>query len=152
MIYLFAILLIFHRGDHGIYPENTLQSFRMAAESGDGFECDIRKSVDGVLFVFHDADLRRMTGNETSVYSVPYWQLRGKLDGYIIPTLKEVLELAHETEAWVVLDIKDDIGKEVADMADYFGVKILKISRNGRAIETQRYDHKIKGKHWKIVN
>lgn len=51
-----------HRGARGEAPENTLTSFLRASEAGvHGIELDVRMSLDGVLYAFHDETLRRTT-------------------------------------------------------------------------------------------
>jgi len=51
-----------HRGLHGRgLVENSLAAFDAAIAQGYGMECDVRASLDGVAFVFHDADLDRLT-------------------------------------------------------------------------------------------
>src|SRR4249919_2745588 len=48
--------VIAHRGASRLAQENTLTAFEMAVISGaDGVELDVRRSVDGVLVVHHDA-------------------------------------------------------------------------------------------------
>ena len=42
-------------------PENSIASFRAAAEAGCGIELDVQLSKDGVPVVFHDPALDRMT-------------------------------------------------------------------------------------------
>ncbi|HSM54500.1 MAG TPA: glycerophosphodiester phosphodiesterase family protein, partial [Erythrobacter sp.] len=52
-----------HRGLHGAnVPENSLQGARLAVEAGLGIECDIQRSLDDRPMVFHDWDLKRLTG------------------------------------------------------------------------------------------
>lgn len=56
-----------HRGLHDIaagVPENSRAAFRAAIAAGYAIECDVRLSADGVPVVFHDADLKRLTGTE----------------------------------------------------------------------------------------
>ena len=56
-----------HRGLHDLSsgaPENSLAAFRRAAEAGFPSELDVHLCADGTLAVFHDSDLRRMTGYE----------------------------------------------------------------------------------------
>lgn len=52
-------------------PENSLGSFRAAAEAGLGIEFDLRPSADGEVMVFHDLLLERMTGAEGEVEALP---------------------------------------------------------------------------------
>jgi glycerophosphoryl diester phosphodiesterase len=56
------ILVIAHRGDSKVAPENTLPAFESAVNVGaDLVELDYYHSADGVPVVFHDADLDRVT-------------------------------------------------------------------------------------------
>ena len=51
-------LLIGHRGVRGARPENSLAAFRMALDAGlDGVECDVQRSCDGALVLYHDFEL-----------------------------------------------------------------------------------------------
>ena len=53
-----------HRGVHGAQiPENSLAAAQAALDLDAGIECDLRLSRDGVPFVFHDRDARRLTGD-----------------------------------------------------------------------------------------
>ena len=56
-----------HRGYSGAYPENTMLSFRKAAEVGtDGIELDVHMTKDGVLVVHHDERVDRTTMTSAS--------------------------------------------------------------------------------------
>jgi glycerophosphoryl diester phosphodiesterase len=48
-------------------PENSLGAFEAACEAGYGIELDVQLSSDGEAMVFHDSDLRRMTGRSGRV-------------------------------------------------------------------------------------
>ena len=53
---------IAHRGAGKLAPENTLAAFRVGAGFGfRAFECDVKLSADGVLFLLHDSTLARTT-------------------------------------------------------------------------------------------
>ncbi len=55
-------LVIAHRGNSDVAPENTLPAFRSAAALGvDMVEFDYHRSADGVPVVIHDATLERTT-------------------------------------------------------------------------------------------
>jgi len=57
-----------HRGFSGVYPENTMLSFRNAIELGaDGVELDVHLSKDGEAMIIHDEKLVRTTGRDGSV-------------------------------------------------------------------------------------
>jgi glycerophosphoryl diester phosphodiesterase len=52
------VLVLAHRGAHGRCRENTVEAFRAVSATGaDGVELDVRRSMDGVLVVHHDAAL-----------------------------------------------------------------------------------------------
>jgi glycerophosphoryl diester phosphodiesterase len=52
-----------HRGDSAHAPENTMLAFDKAREVGaDGIELDVRFDGDRNVVVFHDRELRRLTG------------------------------------------------------------------------------------------
>ena len=54
--------VIAHRGASADERENTLPAFERAIELGADFvELDVQVSSDGVLVVFHDLDLDRLT-------------------------------------------------------------------------------------------
>ena len=61
-----GILVIAHRGDSKVAPENTLPAFASAVKAGaDLVELDYYHSADGVPVVCHDADLDRTTDATT---------------------------------------------------------------------------------------
>lgn len=72
-----------------------MAAFAAAIEAGHGIECDVRVSRDGVAFVFHDADLGRMTGRDGSVEGLAAAALdRMRLpDGGPVPRLSALLAL-----------------------------------------------------------
>ena len=47
-------------------PENSLSAFSRAVAHGFGVELDVHLLRDGSLAVFHDSDIRRMTGRAVS--------------------------------------------------------------------------------------
>ena len=85
-----------HRGLHGEgIPENSLPAFERATEMGFGIELDVQLSSDGVIMVFHDDTLIRMTGVEGKLCEYTREQLQQMHlagSGEVIPTLDEVLE------------------------------------------------------------
>ena len=57
-----------HRGASEYMPENTLLSFYTGVYmKANGIETDVRRTADGVLVLFHDATLERVTGDPRSV-------------------------------------------------------------------------------------
>ncbi len=90
---------IAHRGLHDAargVNENSISAFRAAIEAGYAIECDIRLSADGVPVVFHDAELKRMTGadglvHETSAADLSALRLKESDD--TVPTVAQLLDL-----------------------------------------------------------
>lgn len=102
-----------HRGLHrdGV-PENSLEAFRLAVESGYGIELDVRLSRDGELVVFHDDTLDRVTAESGRVADRDCAELENiKLLGseHTIPRFSEVLELVRGRVPLLV-EIKEDKG------------------------------------------
>ena len=109
-----------HRGlyDQGAgIPENSLAAFRRAVEHGFGAELDVHLLADGSLAVFHDSDLRRMTGREGAVEALSARELSGcRLGGTeeTIPQLCDVLELFEGTKLPLVVELKSHQGNHNA--------------------------------------
>ena len=107
-----------HRGFHnkkkGI-PENSLPAFRRSAERGYGAELDVHLLSDGGLAVFHDSDLRRMTGVEGEIEDLTTSDLKAYRLGQTeetIPTFREALDVYEERgcPAPLVVEIKSARG------------------------------------------
>ena len=97
-----AVEVIAHRGASAERPENTMSSFRRAAElEADRIELDVQLTRDGQVVVFHDADLDRTTDGSGPL-TEHTWDELSRLDagswmspefaGERIPRLVEVLE------------------------------------------------------------
>lgn len=88
-----------HRGLHGGgIPENSRAAFSRACEAGVGIELDVQLSRDGVVMVFHDYTLVRMTGKEGKLCERDAAELSAITladSQETIPTLAEVLELVN---------------------------------------------------------
>lgn len=90
-----------HRGaNNGVIPENTFAAFAEAVSLGYHLlETDIHASSDGVPFVFHDADLKRLTGDprrleDLSAADIASLTIHGN---HAIPKLADLLEAFPET-------------------------------------------------------
>ncbi|MBQ7320925.1 MAG: glycerophosphodiester phosphodiesterase [Clostridia bacterium] len=85
-----------HRGLHDEeIPENSLPAFARAVEEGFGIELDVQLSSDGVIMVFHDDTLARMTGAKGKLNEYTreeLQQLRLSESEETVPTLDQVLE------------------------------------------------------------
>ena len=86
-----------HRGLHDeLIPENSLPAFARAVEEGFGIELDVQLSSDGVIMVFHDDTLARMTGAKGKLHEYTCEELRLLHLGdseETIPTFDQVLEV-----------------------------------------------------------
>jgi len=86
-----------HRGLHGgTVPENSRAAFAAAIAAGHGIECDVQTSRDGEAFVFHDAELDRLTLERGPITERPAAALaRIKLacGTEMLPRLSEMLGL-----------------------------------------------------------
>jgi glycerophosphoryl diester phosphodiesterase len=109
-------LVIGHRGAPEQELENTLASFKQAIKIGaDGFELDVQETKDGVLVIYHDYDLSRLSCSDALIGETTYDDIQSvKLQGgETIPTLDEVLDFA-QGRAVVDIEIKGlDIEEKV---------------------------------------
>lgn len=65
-----------HRGASEYFPENTAVSFDAGIIMGaNGIETDIRRSRDGVLYLFHDDNGKRVCDSEVNVSDLTYDEL-----------------------------------------------------------------------------
>ena len=66
-----------HRGYSGVYPENTMLSFREAVKVGcDAIEMDVHETRDGRLVVIHDERLDRTTDGSGRVCDHSFAELQ----------------------------------------------------------------------------
>ena len=88
-----------HRGLHGDgVPENSLAAFEAACVGGYGIELDVQLSKDGVVMVFHDYTLIRMTGLDKKLCDLDADELsalRLAQSDRTIPTFIDVLKLVN---------------------------------------------------------
>lgn len=124
--------IIVHRGAWKEAPENTLEAYAAAMDSGaDGVEIDVRRTADGVLYLFHDDDLDRLTKGTGSVRPLSYFELLQFTPKEVYgratpqtrpPTFAAFLILARQRAMLIHLDIKEpglegDI-EQLLDLAD----------------------------------
>lgn len=100
--------IIAHRGifNNIDIPENSMKAFEKAIEHSYSFELDVQLTKDDVLVVFHDFDLKRMTGISKKLCDCTYDELLNYSllnTDEKIPTLKQVLELNNDK---VLIDIE----------------------------------------------
>lgn len=108
------MIIIGHRGAAGIEPENTIASIRAAVKEGvDMIEFDIRVTKDRKLIVFHDSNLKRITGLNKNVSELNLSEINklATRSGHPIPLFKEAMDAAAKLP--VLIDCK---GKGWADL------------------------------------
>lgn len=97
-----------HRGVHNEYPENSMPAFEKAIELNLCIELDIHLTKDSQLVVFHDDNLKRMTGANEFIKFLTYDQIKQyKLDNtnHTIPLLKDVFDLV-KGKVPILIEIK----------------------------------------------
>lgn len=98
-----------HRGLHGDgVPENSLEAFRLAVESGYGSELDVHLLADGNLAVIHDSVLKRTTGADGIIEDLTVRDLSNfSLEGtqQTIPTFEDVLKV-YSGKAPLIVELK----------------------------------------------
>jgi hypothetical protein len=109
-------LVIVHRGAAAFAPENTLQAYASAMDHGaDGVEVDVRRTADGVLVLFHDDTLERLTHGLGAVSEItarellalePRWAY-GRPRGGTPPSFVQLLDLARQRAMLLHLDVKE---------------------------------------------
>ena len=90
-------------------PENSLSAFSRAVAYGFGVELDVHLLRDGSLAVFHDSDIRRMTGRagyleDLSAEELGDYPLDGT--GETIPQFCDVLALFEDTGLPIIVELK----------------------------------------------
>lgn len=88
------VKLFGHRGGAFEYDENTIEAFQETYDRGlRGYEIDIRRTKDNHLVLFHDADLKRIVGQDGPIEELTLDEVKGlrTKEGNPIPTLDEVL-------------------------------------------------------------
>lgn len=112
------MLVMGHRGYSGVYPENTMLSFRKAVEAGcDGIELDVHETKDGQIVVMHDERIDRTTDGSGRICDYTFEQLRkfnaaALYDGIYapekIPGFDEYCAWAATQDIFTNIEIKTD--------------------------------------------
>ncbi|MBS1526012.1 MAG: glycerophosphodiester phosphodiesterase family protein [Bacteroidetes bacterium] len=110
-----SFIVIAHRGDHVIYPENTIEAYAEAIKNeADYIEIDLRTTNDGKLVSMHDATVDRMTDGKGAVKDMSLDQVeqlkvrsRDTADKkvYRVPTFEQILSLCKD-KIYIYIDFK----------------------------------------------
>lgn len=117
------IRMIAHRGVSGLELENTCPAFVAAGvKSYYGIETDVHVTVDGKIIVFHDDNLKRLTGIDKVVEECTCDELRAirmtdkdgvtKRNDLFLPTLEEYISICRKYEKEAVLELKNPMSEE----------------------------------------
>ena len=119
-----------HRGASHYCPENTLMSFYMGVQMGaNGIETDVQKTKDGILVLFHDDTLERVTGEKGSVSDYTHQELKAfnvKKEALYdkIPTFEDFLEHFAHRDITFAIELKvPNIEKEVSELIYKYGIQ-----------------------------
>ena len=114
--------VIGHRGACGYAPENTLSSFKKAAELGvKCVEFDVKLTRDGELVVIHDENLLRTTNGIGFVQNYTCSQLQqfdagswfnSNFLGEKILTLEELMIHLNQNKISTNIELKPELGQE----------------------------------------
>lgn len=123
-----GLAVMAHRGGSLEAPENTIESFNYSLEIGsDIIETDIQLSSDGIPYIFHDDDLKRIPGIEKNFNDLSSLKINALniFNSYKIPTLEETFNKFPNTKFQI--DFKTD---EVVDPAIELINKLPHIKKN----------------------
>ncbi|MGI5900277.1 MAG: glycerophosphodiester phosphodiesterase [Christensenellales bacterium] len=106
-----------HRGASEYAPENTLSAFELGIEQkANGIETDVRISSDGILYLFHDDNLDRVTDGFGPVGGLSFAELRrlnvigrsGDFPPDKIISFAEFLDFVKDKGVHLAIEIKED--------------------------------------------
>lgn len=114
-------LILAHRGGFPQEPENSAAAFQHAVTAGtDGLECDVRRTVDGILVLIHDEAIS-VNGRRVRVRESSFASLRDVMPWLL--TLSEFLEAFGQKAAILNVDLKArGYEAEVLDLLQEFEV------------------------------
>jgi len=121
-----------HRGDHTIYPENTLEGYAMAIKDGaDYIEIDLRTTSDGQLVSMHDATVNRMTDargpvKEFTLQQLAALKVKAKTTAdtatFRIPTFEQILKLCRD-KIYIYIDFKEADATATLNLLKQYGME-----------------------------
>ena len=142
-----------HRGASGRSPEMTLSAYISAIEDkADGFECDVRLTLDQEIACFHDADTERIAGVKRRVSKMKLSEIR---DLAATITLDELISLAIANKKDLLIESKHPVAtgglveKRVLDLLkqrsaeiSQSGIEIICMSFSWFAVKRFMKSHK----------
>jgi glycerophosphoryl diester phosphodiesterase len=143
------MLVLGHRGEPRLAPENTVASFALIRDDldhgVDGAECDVQMTKDGELVVIHDERIDRTTDGNGWVKDLTLQEIR-KLDAGVrfpgplhhepVPTMREVFEVFDGTRATLNVELKNSevpytgMEERLLELASRYSVNVVYSSFN----------------------
>ena len=130
-----GLLICGHRGGfYNLLPENSLTAMRYTVSNcrlqPAVVEVDVRKSKNGTLYILHDETVDRTTNGTGKITELADDYLNtlklktssGLLTDESIPEFSKVLAYAKNNEVLLMLDVKDDIWKDVIDLVNKYSL------------------------------
>ncbi|ANU23453.1 glycerophosphodiester phosphodiesterase [Planococcus donghaensis] len=120
MILLSEVKVYAHRGASGYALENTWDAFNKACELSVGIELDVQITKDGVVVVYHDDNLRRLTGINADIDTLDYEEIKElrvgrrwmrKFQQHQIPLAYEVFQWAKKKNIPLNVELKGSFAK-----------------------------------------
>ena len=121
-------LICGHRGGQDkLLPENSFSTIDYTVKNCNSkpviIEIDVRKGLDGTLFILHDETMERTTDGRGRIDELPDVYLKslflkdskGKLTKEHIPTFDSLLHYSRDKAFILMLDIKADVWREVIE-------------------------------------
>ncbi len=143
-------LIIAHRGNSSVAPENTMLAFRSAVLAGaDMIEIDVHVDRDGTAVVIHDATVERTTDGTGAVAALGTDQIRGldagvgfaaETAGQRVPLLTDVVDLmVAQPHLRLLLELKGDWAPDqVRRMLDVLGPVLPRVLPQSFEVSTVR--------------
>lgn len=107
-----------HRGASSYMLENTWSAFQKACEFGVGIELDVQITKDGVVVVYHDDNLKRLSGKNCLIEEHNYESLKDikigkrwkrRFTSHSIPLAYEVFQWAKEKNVPLNIEMKKSV-------------------------------------------
>lgn len=108
-----------HRGASGHALENTWHAFELAHQIQVGIELDVQMTRDGIAIVYHDDQLRRLTGLRADIQDMRYESLKlltirkkfRRFGRHSIPLAYEVIDWAKKKGIPLNIELKSSVAK-----------------------------------------
>ena len=85
-----------------------MAAYKAAIDDGaDGFECDVRLTKDNQLVLWHDADMKRVAGNNARIADSTFNEIKSHCPQAI--TLEELLILARDHKKELAIETKHPV-------------------------------------------